>query len=163
MVLAASLANASRFRVSCQQVFGALIFRVGSFFRKQCVRPSVCVETRKERSKCCFVVWDPHAGERGDLPQRIHLSRNHEVFGEEVVPLSGRGRRATNWGSCRLRWSVHVREENGGGQEVRGRFVFAKTRLDTNCLEVMIGWRREAQWQEYDISLAEEDQERRRG
>ena len=39
-----------------------------------------------------------------------------------------------------MRWSVHVREENGGGHEVRGRFVFATTRLDTNRLEAMIGW-----------------------
>ena len=58
-----------------------------------------------------------------------------------LAPLSGRGRRATNWGSHGLRWSVHVREENRRGQEhlpqevvVRGRFVFATTRLDRNCL-----------------------------
>ena len=39
----------------------------------------------------------------------------------------------------------------------RGRFVFATTRLDRTCLEAMVGWRREAQWQEDDISLAGRD------
>ena len=60
--------------------------------------------------------------------------------------------------------------KKAGGQEhlpqevvVRGRFVFVTTRLDTNCLEAMVGRRREAQWQEDDISLAREDQERRTG
>ena len=66
-------------------------------------------------------------------------------------------------------WSVRVREEkqvrtrtSSEGTLARGRFVFATTRLDTNCLEAMIGWR-EAQWQDDDISLAREDQERRIG